>query len=136
MAYVKDREGSVDGLVDFWSERLAGLSMEAPGGGVEAALLGLLLNVEAIGGQIGSRAVNPEGAEILVQSLPGERVSDDIEDRFEVSLTGEDLLAVLGITREELNRLLDVFGYAAAKGNFEFRHESDDGAERLNLRVW
>ncbi len=136
MAYVKEREGSVDGLVDFWSERLAGLSMEVPGGGVEAALLGLLLNVEAIGGEISSRGVNPEGAEVVVSRLPGEQIRSELEDQFEVSLASEDLLAALGVTRDELNRLLDVFGHAAAKATFEYQRETKEESERLNLRVW
>jgi hypothetical protein len=136
MAYAKDRDGSVDGLVQFWSERLAGLSMGVPGGGVESALLGLLLNVEALGGEITSRSVNPEGAEVVVKSLPGERVVDEVEHRFEVALTEEDLLTVAGVTREELNHLLDVFGTAAAGAGFEFLRAEEDGNQHLTMRVW
>lgn len=136
MSYTREREGTIDGLTGYWSERLAGLSMGLPGGGVESALLGLLLNVEAIGAELTSRAVNPEGAEVVVKSLPGERVCSDIEDRFEVALSDNDLLAVAGVTREELNQLLDVFGAAAAGSEFEYRRETEDDTHRLILRVW
>ena len=136
LSYTKEREGAVDGLTEYWSERLGGLSMGVPGGGVESALLGLLLNVESIGGEITSRAMNPEGAEVVVKSLPGERVCGDIEDRFEVALSDDDLLAGAGVTREELNQLLDVFGTAAAGSEFEYRRETEDDTQRLILRVW
>lgn len=136
MAYAREREGSCDGLLEFWRERLAGLSLDAPGDRIEPALLGLQLNLEAIGGKITSRAVNPEGAELVVSSLPGERLMQDLEDRFEVSLAEADLLAGLGVTSEELNRLLDVFGHAAARASFEYQRESEGDTQRLNLRVW
>jgi hypothetical protein len=136
MAYVREREGSIDGLIDFWSERLAGLSMEIPGGGVEQVLLGLLLNVEAIGAEITSRSVNPEGGEVEVGSLPGVRVRQGIEDQFEVSLSDEEILAAFGMTREEMNRLLDVFGRAAAKSSFEYLRQEEDGTQQLKLRAW
>ncbi len=136
MSYTRDREGSVDGLTQFWSERLAGLSMGVPGGGVESALLGLLLNVESIGGEVISRAVNPEGAEIVVKSLPGQRIRDEVEHRFEVILRDEELLAAAGLTREELNRVLDVFGSAAAGSDFEYSRETENDTQRLSLRVW
>ncbi len=136
ISYTREREGSIDGLMQAWTDLLGGLSTGVAGGGVESALLGLLLNVEAIGGEITSRAVNPEGAEVEVKSLPGERISDEIEHRFEVLLREEDLLAATGVTREELNRLLDVFGKAAAGTGFEYDREGEDGKERLTLRVW
>lgn len=136
LSYAKEREGDVDGLVEWWSERLSRFSMGVPGGGVESALLGLLLNVEAIGGQITSRAVNPEGAEVVVKSLPGDHVPEELDYRFEVSQSEEDLLAVMGVSREDLNRLLDVFGAAAAGTRFEYGRSSEGDEERLTLRVW
>ncbi len=136
LSYAKERDGNVDGLVDWWSERLSGFSMGVPGGGVESALLGLLLNVEAIGGDITSRSVNPEGAEVVVKSLPGEHVPEELDYRFEVALSEEDLLSIIGVTRDELNRLLDVFGAAAAGTGFEYGRSSEGDAEHLTLRVW
>jgi hypothetical protein len=136
LAYTREREGSVAGLVDYLSERIPGMALGAGFGSVEAAMLGLLLNVEAIGGRIESRAVNPEGAEVVTPNLPGDALMQDLEDRFEVALNPDDLLAGLGVSQEELNQLLDVFGRAAATTAFEFVREEEGGAQKLALRVW
>jgi hypothetical protein len=137
MAYTREREGTIDGLVAFMSERIPGMAMGAGFGSVEAAILGLLLNVEAIGGQIASRAVNPEGAELVTTSVPGEQLMQELEDRFEVVLSEENLLEGIGVSRRDLDQLLDVFGRAAATSAFEFvREEEEGGPQRLALRVW
>ncbi len=136
LSYAKERDGDVEGLIQCWSERLSRFSLGVPGGGVESALLGLLLNVEAIGGQITSRAVNPEGAEVVVKSLPGQHVPEELDYRFEVTQSEEDLLAVMGVSREELNRLLDVFGAAAAGAGFEYARSTEGDVQHLTLRVW
>ncbi|HEX3723828.1 MAG TPA: hypothetical protein VHV31_13630 [Nitrolancea sp.] len=136
MVYTREREGTIDGLVAYMSERIPGIGLGAGFGSVEAAMLGLLLNVEAIGGRIESRAVNPEGAELVTASLPGERLMTDLEDRFEVALSEEDLLQGLGVSRRDLDQLLDVFGRAAATTDFEYSREEEGDAQRLSLRVW
>jgi hypothetical protein len=136
MAYTREREGTIDGLVAFMSERIPGIGMGDAFGSVEAAMLGLLLNVEAVGGRIDSRAVNPEGAELVTTSLPGERLMADLEDRFEVALSEENLLKGLGVSQKGLNQLLDIFGRAAATTAFEFVREEEDELQRLALRVW
>ena len=99
-------------------------------------MLGLLLNVEAIGGQIESRAVNAEGAELVTTSLPGQRLMVELDDRFEVALSEENLLEGLGVSQKDLNQLLDIFGRAAATTAFEFVREEEDDAQKLALRVW
>jgi hypothetical protein len=136
LAYTREREGSVDGLVNYLSERIPGMAMGAGFGSVEAAMLGLLLNVEAVGGRIESRAVNPEGAEIVTTNLPGDALIQALEDRFEVALSPNDLLSGLGISQVELNRLLDIFGRAAATDAFEFVREEEGDEQKLALRVW
>jgi len=136
LAYTREREGSVDGLVNYLSERIPGMAMGAGFGSVEAAMLGLLLNVEAVGGRIESRAVNPEGAEIVTTNLPGDALIQALEDRFEVALSPNDLLSGLGISQVELNRLLDIFGRAAATDAFEFVREDEGDEQKLALRVW
>ena len=136
LAYTREREGSVDGLVNYLSERIPGMAMGAGFGSVEAAMLGLLLNVEAVGGRIESRAVNPEGAEIVTTNLPGDALIQALEDRFEIALSPNDLLSGLGISQVELNRLLDIFGRAAATDAFEFVREEEGDEQKLALRVW
>jgi hypothetical protein len=112
------------------------MAMGAVFGSVEAAMLGLLLNVEAVGGRIESRAVNPEGAEVVTTNLPGDALMQDLEHRFEVALRPDDLLAGLGVSQEELNQLLDIFGRAAATDASEFVREEEGDAQTLALRVW
>lgn len=136
LAYTREREGTVDGLVDYLSERIPGMGLGAGFGSVEAAMLGLLLNVEAVGGRIESRSVNPEGAEVVTTSLPGQALMQELEDRFEVALSPDDLLAGLGVGQDELNQLLDIFGRAAATDAFEFTREEESDEQRLALRVW
>ena len=136
MSYTREREGTIDGLVAHLSERIPGIGMGDAFGSVEAAMLGLLLNVEAIGGRIDSRAVNPEGAELVTTSLPGERLMADLADRFDVALSEEDFLEGLGVSQKDLNQLLDIFGRAAATTAFEFVRDEEDIRQRLALRVW
>lgn len=136
MVYVREREGSVDGLIEDMSKRLGDALSGMCGGGVETAMLGLLLNVEALGGEIRSRSLSPESGEIVVDRLPGQRILADLEDRFEVALSQEDLLSISGVAPEELNRLFDLFGAIAAGTQLEFQRDDVGEEQRLTLRVW
>jgi hypothetical protein len=140
MAYVREQEGAVDGLIEAMSSRLGSALSGMSGGGVEPAMLGLLLNVEALGSEVRSRSISPESGEIAVDSLPGQRLIADLEDRFEVALSQVELLSISGVERDELNRLFDLFGAIAAGGQLEFQRDEDSAAtgteQRLTLRVW
>lgn len=136
LSYAREREGSVDGLLEEMTRRLSDVFETRSGGGVEAAMLGLLLNVEAVGGEIGGRAIGPESGEVLVSSLPGERIPRDLLEQFDVALSQEDLLAIGGTTRDELNRLFDLFGAVAALEGFEYLRDDEGDEQRLRLRVW
>lgn len=136
MTYAREQEGSIDGFVELASQRLSSLLGGASVGAIEPAMLGLLLNSEAVGGEILSRAVNPEEAEAVVADLPGQRVSTDLEDRFEVSITPEQILEAAGVSQDDLNRLFDIFGAVAASQGFEFAREETAEGQRLLLRVW
>lgn len=136
LAYVKEREGTVDELLQWWEEKLGVLATGTRGGGVENALLGLLLNLEAIGAEIRSKAVNAEGAEVAVLSLPGRKIGAEVEDHFEVEVRQDQLLELMGIGHDELDRMLDVFGAAAAGVAFEYVREQEGDTQLLKVRVW
>ncbi|HET9014481.1 MAG TPA: hypothetical protein VFN57_02720 [Thermomicrobiaceae bacterium] len=137
LAYARERDGSVDEFVDFASARLAESWGAPAGGGVEVALLGLLLNAEALGADVLSRAMNPEEAEAVLSDLPGERVVRDLDDRFEVQLTAEDVLAAAGVNQAEMNRVYDMIGAAAAAAGVEYRREPAAAVgQRIVLRTW
>ena len=136
LTYVKEHEGSVDGLIAFWDEKLEVLLSGTHSGGVENALLGLLLNMEAIGADIKSTVANAEGAEIAVGSLPGKKIGEGIEHHFEVEVSEGELLELIGTTREDLNKLLDCFGAATGGMNLEFMREGEGDTQLLKLRVW
>lgn len=136
LAYVTQGEGSGEGLITWWKEKLGVLATGTRGGGVENALLGLLLNLEVIGAEIQSRAVNAEGAEVAVTGLPGEKIGEEVEHGFEVEVSQEELLEVVGLRRDELQQILDVFGAAAAGADFEYVREKEGATQLLKLRVW
>jgi len=137
LSYARERDGSVDRFIDFASARLSERWGAPAGGGVEAAMLGFLLNAEALGADVRGRAMNPEEAEAVLSDLPGERVMRDLDDRFEVLLSTEDLLEAAGVSREEMNRVYDVLGAAAAAAGFEYRRETDAaGGQQIVLQAW
>lgn len=137
LSYARERDGSVDPFVDFAAARLAEHWGAPEGGGVEAAVLGFLLNTEALGAEVGSRAMNPEEAEVVLSDLPGERVMRDLDERFEVQLTAKDLLEAAGVSQEEMNRVYDVLGAAAAAAGLEYRREpATSGGQRIMLQAW
>lgn len=137
LAYIRERDGAVDGFVSFAGERLAEAWGGFGAGDVESAMLGLLLSAEALGAEVRSRAMNPEEAEAVVSNLPGPQMCQDLEDRFDVQVTPEDILALAGVSQDEMNRLFDILGAAAAAGGFEFRREPEgEDAQRLVVRAW
>ena len=136
LAFIREREGSLDEFVGFAAGRLGTLWSGIAGGGTEPALLALLLNVQAAGADLRADTVNPEEGEVVVSDLPGDTLYAELEDRFEVVLRPDDLLALAGVSQEELNRLLDVFGAAVGGGDFEYRRQPEGDGQRLTLRRW
>src|SRR5579884_3775862 len=133
LAYTRAREGTLDPLIDFVGQHLS----EVYGGtaGVEPAMLGLLLNVEAIGAELRSSVMNAAEGEVIVGNLPGDQLAESVADLFDVAITAEDILALCDVSEEELNRLLDIFGAAAAGPNLVYQREELDGSQRLTLRA-
>ncbi|HET7037538.1 MAG TPA: hypothetical protein VFI42_17770 [Thermomicrobiaceae bacterium] len=131
LAYTREREGTLDSLIDFISQRLS----DVYGGtlGVEPAMLGLLLNVQALGGELRSTMMNPAEGEAVVSNLPGEQVAAAVAELFDVAVTAEDMLALCGISQADLNRLYDIFGQAAAGAGLVYAREPLDGDQRLTL---
>lgn len=138
LAYARERDGSVDGFVSFAASKLEASGGTLGAGGVEAAALGLALSVEALGAEVRSRSMTAEQADLTISDLPSERLCQDLEDRFEVQITPEEMLALAGVTREEMSRVYDILGAAAAAGGVEFQREAaeDDAGQRLTLRAW
>lgn len=133
LAYTRLREGTLDSLIDFVGQRLS----DVYGGalGLEPAMLGLLLNVQALGGELRSSMINPAEGEAVVSNLPGEQVAAAVAELFDVAVTSADLLALCDISQAELNRLYDIFGQAAAGAGLDYAREPLDGDQRLTLRA-
>lgn len=137
MDYARERAGSTEALIAFAQARLAETWSGLNPGSVEGAMLSLLLNAEALGAEVRSRAMNPEEAEAIVTNLPGEQVSRDLEHEFDVAITPEEILSMAGVSQEELNQLYDVFGAVAAASGLEYRREPEGAdAQRIVLRAW
>lgn len=133
LAYTREREGTLDPLIDFIGNRLS----DVYGGalGVEPAMLGLLLNVQALGAELRSSMLNPAEGEAVVSNLPSEAEAAAVEDLFDVAVTAEDILALCDVSQEEMNRLLDIFGAAAAGAGLAYQREPLDDDQRLTLRA-
>lgn len=136
LAWVRERDGSLDDFIGFAGGRLAA-SWEGMGaGGIEAATLALLLNVQSLGAEVSSRAMNPEEGEIVASNLPSATLCRELEEYFEVEAEPEELLAIAGVTQEEINRLFDIFGAVPAAAGFDYQRETDQsGQQRLMLRA-
>ncbi len=133
LAYAREREGDVEDFVAFARERLAGLG---GGVGVEDAALSLLLSVEAIGGEVRSRALTPESAEIVAADLPGEALVRDLDEELDLAVAADDLLALVGVDQVDLNRLYDILGGAAAGEGVEYLRQAEPDGQHLTLRAW
>jgi hypothetical protein len=136
VAYGRERGGGVDDFVEFASARLAQAWEGLGGRGVEPAALGLLLNIESLGGDVQSRQAGPESAEIVTGSLPGQVVSNGLSEWFEVNLSSAQIRALAGVTEDEMNGLLDVLAGVADAAGVEAQREPEGNAQRITLRAW
>jgi hypothetical protein len=133
LAYTAEREGTLDNALDFVARRLGDLF--AGSMGVEAAMLGLRLSLDALGAEVRSVMVNPEEGELIVGNLPSAGLVERLGDDFEISATPEEILALLGLSQEQLNRLYDLLGQAAAGDRLGYEREEVAGGQRLTLRA-
>lgn len=135
LAYLREREGSADGFVAYAAARLGETwgAMGTPG--VEASTLLLQLSAEALGGDVRSRAMTAEEGEVVVSDLPGEGLCEALEDRFDMTVTVDDILAVAGVSREEMNRLYDVLGGIVAGAGYAYEREREGTDQRLTVRA-
>jgi hypothetical protein len=136
LAYARDRGGGIDDFVDYARAQTSQAWEGLGGRGVEPAALGLLLNVDALGGDVHSRQVSPESGEIVTGSLPGQRVSDGLADRFEVDLSPDQIRALAGVSEDELNRVLDILAGIADAAGVEYERASGEDGQRIVLRAW
>lgn len=135
LAYVREREGGIDGFIDYAAARLGETwgAMGTPG--VEASTLLLQLSAEALGGDVRSRAMTAEEGEILISDLPGDGLPEALEDRFDMTVTVDDILGVAGVSREEMNRLYDVLGGIVTGAGYAYARESEGEDQRLTVRA-
>lgn len=133
LAYTGQREGRLEHALDFLAQRLGDVFSGSQG--VESAMLGLRLNLEALGVEIRSTSVSPEAGELVVGGLPSAPLVEDLEERFEVAVTPDELLGLIGLPREELERLYDLLGSAAAGSRLAYDRAPLEGGWRLTLRA-
>lgn len=136
LAWARERDGSVDGFVQFARGHLEQVWEGMGAGGVEAATLALQLNAEAFAGQSHSHAVNPESGEVIVDDLPGERLCQELEYHFDIDVTPEALREVAGLNQEEMNRLYDLLAAVVDGAGYGYQREDHEGGrQRLIVRA-
>lgn len=133
LAYTREREGTVDQLIDFAGQRLSALYSGTLG--VESAMLGLRLSLEALGAEVRTSSQNPEEGEIVAGNLPSERLTGSLSEHFDLDVRPADILALCGLGQDDLNRLYDLLGTAAAGPSLAYEREPLDGDQRLTLRA-
>ncbi len=105
--------------------------------GVEGAMLSMILTLESMGCRIKSTQTSPENSEIVVEPMPGGEMLDGLADRFEIDMSRENWLSVLGIEQEQADRGFELLGAIADGAGVEFlREETDEGDIRLVIRAW
>lgn len=136
LAYARERDGTVDAFVEYAAEHVGQALGGASQGAVEPATLALALGVEALGAEVRGRAMTAEQGLLEVSDLPSAQLCQDLDDRFELELTPDDLLELAGVTQEEMNRLFDILAGIAQGLEFQREPAEDGDGQRLVLRAW
>ena len=133
IARAGDRDRFITELREQLSPAWVGLGAQ----GVEGAMLSMTLTLEAIGADIVSTQTSPENSEIVVRSLPGERLLAGLEDRFDIRMHRDEWFRMFGGDVEAADLIYDILGAIADGADVEYlRERTDEGDIRLVVRAW